>query len=357
MKKKLKCYYLEHHKYVNPILGYLVKPCCRARTDEHVQTIQEISNSKQIKEIKDSFAKGIKHKACYQCWNNEKLKLPSKRKNAMPKFKNAKGIEDWDIRPENTCNLKCIMCDPHQSSKWFEDIDIYNNTFATDLSKQNLNATETDWEYITKNTINKAKRIYIAGGEPFYMKKAIKFLQILSEYEWNRKNTLIDIQTNGISFDDTTLELIDKFNLQHIGFSIDGWSKVNEIIRFPTNWKTLYNNFTYFEKNYRNVSNKSISVNITISALNLPDIPNLLGNLNVRTHMHELYNPEILHINSLKPSVIQSLKKSTKNIFLRDLMNKYEYNEKNNIKMKEYLSALDKKRGTDSVAVLPWCWV
>lgn len=353
----MKCYYVDHHRYINSTkIGYLVKPCCRARTDnENVETISEIEDSILLKEIKDSFARNKQHPACYECWNNEKLNLPSKRLNASSKLNTACGIEDWDIRPDNTCNLKCIMCDPHQSSKWIEDIDIYNKIFGHKLSKKNISAPEINWDYIKQNTINRAKRIYIAGGEPFYMKNALEFLKKLSEYEWNRKHTFIDIQTNGVSFNDKSLEILNRFDLQHIGFSIDGWEQVNEIIRFPTVWDELYSNFTYFEKKYSN-NKKTISVNTTISALNLPNIPKLLENIDVRIHLQELYNPQILHINSLTPDVIESVNKSTENKFLKDLISRYQFNKKNNIKLKEYLTALDKKRGTNSVSILPWCW-
>lgn len=354
----MKCYYVDHHRYVNSTkIGYLVKPCCRARTNhENVKTIQDIEDSNLLKEIKDSFLKDEQHPACYECWNNEKLKLPSKRLNASNKLVNAVGIEDWDIRPGNTCNLKCIMCDPHQSSKWIEDIDIYNETFEHKLDKKSISAPEIDWDYIKQNTINSAKRIYIAGGEPFYMKNALEFLEKLSQYEWNRKHTFIDIQTNGVSFNDKSLEILNRFDLQHIGFSIDGWKQVNEIIRYPTNWNDLYKNLTYFKNNYCSDA-KTISVNVTVSSLNLLDIDNLIKNLYpLDIHLNELYHPSILHINSLKPDVIEELNLKTENTFLKDLISKYHFNEENNIKLKSYLEALDKKRGTNSKSILPWCW-
>ena len=350
----MKCYYVDHHRYINNTkLGYLIKPCCRARTNgEVVEHIEDIDDSKLLNEIKSSFKNDVKHVACYECWNNEDIGVLSKRQAADYKYNFVENnIEDWDIRPDNTCNLKCIMCNPHDSSKWSEDKEIYFKTFGDDYNKIDTNL---DWDYITKNTIDKAKRIYIAGGEPFYMKNVLTFLTELSQHSWNRKNTFIDIQTNGVSFNRRLLDVLDKFELQHIGFSIDGWKQVNEIIRFPTEWNTLYKNLLHFKKLYK-TKQKSISINVTVSALNLPNIDTLLENTkDIKVNLNELYNPRLLHINSLHTSVIEKIK--TENIFLKNMIDRYKFNEENNIKIKKYLQNLDIKRRTDSKLILPWCW-
>ena len=60
------------------------------------------------------------------------------------------------------------MCNLWNSSKWYEDIEIFKN-YTTDFQMKIIgNPRENiDWDYIYENSKDKAKKIYIAGGEPF----------------------------------------------------------------------------------------------------------------------------------------------------------------------------------------------
>ena len=102
--------------------------------------------------------------------------------------------------------------------------------------------------------------------------------------------------------------------------------------------------------------------------MNLPDTINMLDFTSHYGNTHNLarcVEPEMLSINSLKPSIIKKVEEDLNKCntisslhynWLKKLIDSYSYNEDDNIKMKQYLKSLDKARNTDSTSVLPWCW-
>lgn len=324
--------------------SYGVKPCCRATdTAGSADSIEEIYDHPGLQEIRDTFSKGATPAICNGCVD--------KRKNSLtdPIFQNNTGIVDWDIRTDHICNLKCAMCNPYQSSKWHEDLDVYAKFFKDSIIPRKA----PDWNYILEHTKNKARRIYLAGGEPFYSKQVLKFLEDLSNYSWNCKHTQIEIQTNGVSLNDKTFKLLQRFEKVHFCMSVDAITDVNHIIRFPTNWDTFLDNYDMFKR----INDNQMLFSVTIQAMNLPVIDDLVEFFpNDRFILNKLHNPDILHINSLKPEVITDVKAKTKLPKVKQMCNEYQYNAKGNVELQKYLQDLDTKRKTSSPKYMPWCF-
>ena len=85
-------------------------------------------------------------------------------------------IRYFDLRLGHTCNLKCVMCSPHDSSRWVEDHKkIVPLTKSTIVLKQIEWSSETFdnywyekpelWEQIFEQIPN-ITQLYFAGGEP-----------------------------------------------------------------------------------------------------------------------------------------------------------------------------------------------
>ena len=165
-KQNKRCWFAEHSIYINRQRdGFLLAPCCltiQHHPHLYVETIDQIYDSKFLHDIRTKLKQNIEITECTECWGKEKSIGYSIRTTNVSKLKNANGKEMWDIRPGNICNLKCIMCGPHLSSSWYQDLDIHkkyiNNEFSIDNVGSFLN---TDWEYIKKHTPNIAKKIYI----------------------------------------------------------------------------------------------------------------------------------------------------------------------------------------------------
>ena len=338
--------------------GYIAKPCCVFVQDSktpQVETIQELLTNPYTKEIQKQFTKNWRRPECASCEMNENMGKESRRLRSLNWGYDGK-IRRWDLRPGNTCNLKCAMCNFSNSSKWIEDLDIEEKYTGRKNKPKTFKREDIDWEWIYSQVVDTAHYIYIAGGEPFYMKNVHKFLEDLSTHEWNCKNTRIQIQTNGVSNTPKFLEILSKFKRLEFSISIDGWDKVNEIIRFPTNHNTWIENVNQLKQ----LDTEDLYFNITVQAMNLPDVDNLVYNIkdrwNGRYDIHKLYGPKQLSLNNLKPSVVEKVIETTSVPELHGFCKDYKYNEALNKKMQNYLLELDTRRGTDSKTVIPWCY-
>lgn len=342
--------------------GYSTKPCClwKGREEHFVDNISDlVDNSPALDKIRQGFIGDWKRPECNDCIVNESMGKESKRLNSL-KREDGKGIVAWDLRPGHTCNLKCVMCNPWNSSKWYEDVDVYksfNSRFPSTLKSEDRLSRETlDWDWIYEQCIDKAQRIYIAGGEPFYMKPVQKFLKKLSQHEWNCNNTAIQIQTNGVSNTDTFLKTLAKFKILEFSISCDGWGSVNELIRFPTKHEVFVQNVNELME----LDTRAIFFNFTVQCMNLVNIDEAISNIKERWNgkydIHNLHNPFHLRIDCLKPSIIEQVERTTQVPELKKFIESYKYNEELNIKMKNFLLELDAKRGTDSKKIIPWCF-
>ena len=130
----------------NPI-GEVVT-CCRAGAEGtatkengekvllHQDSINDALNSNTFKEIRLKMLQGKFPKACYDCYFQDRSGVDSFRQRSLRdcefSLEDAKSITKEDgtipinlhhieLRPGNTCNLKCVTCNPISSSKWNEE--------------------------------------------------------------------------------------------------------------------------------------------------------------------------------------------------------------------------------------------
>lgn len=333
--------------------GYLISPCCLFKQTEYnaVKDIRELIDNPIIKNIQQGFKDNWKRPECQSCISKETVGLQSKRQKSLLRGSPGKLLR-WDLRPGFTCNLKCAMCNPYNSSKWGEDLEIFEKYNGKVYLEQN-DREGLDWDWIYDNCIDIAEEIYIAGGEPFYMKAVQTFLTKLSEHPWNCNNTMIVVQTNAVSNTPKLLKILKRFKKLNFGISVDGWGTVNDLIRYPTKHDT-------FVKNVKELTSitKDFYFNITVQAMNLPNVDKTVNKVSNwgRWEIHKLSTPSHLSINSLKPSVVERVKNTTSIDLLKEFLKDYKFDNEKNIKMQNYLLELDNARGTDSKTTLPWCF-
>jgi len=336
--------------------GYITTPCClfKQKGKHTVKDIDELLDNDFINEVREGFKGDWKRPECNDCVMNESMGLVSKREMSLRR--GDKGIIVWDLRPGNTCNLKCAMCNPSNSSKWYEDLDVFTKYRKGNIEKFKQVRESLDWDWIYERCKDKAVKIYIAGGEPFYMKGVQRFCELLSKHEWNRKHTEIQIQTNGVSNTDSFLKTLEKFERLTFSISIDGWGSVNELIRFPTQ----HDIFCRDTQQLIDLKPMNISFNITVQAMNLPNVDKVVAKVRRKWNgvcdMHKLYSPNFLSVNCLKPHVVHEVLKTTKVKELKTFYKDYKFDKEGNATMIKYLLDLDAKRGTDSKKTIPWCF-
>ena len=230
-----------------------------------------------------------------------------------------------DLRLGHTCNLKCIMCSPHDSSKWVSD---HKKIFP--LLKSEVIKREISWDRKEFNNfwhenpefwkemyaqIPNLKQVYFAGGEPLMIKEHKMFLEEIIRQGYADK-ILIRYNTNGLLLDEEIITLWTKFKKVKVGFSIDATDHRNYYIRYPSDWALI-------EKNLRRLDNTpdniQVSIATAIQILNIKHLPdfarwkiqqnfkkvnfeNVTGGIQAGggiVNMHLLYIPTFLSIKCL----------------------------------------------------------
>jgi len=157
------------------------------------------------------------------------------------------------------CNLACLICSPHYSSKWKQEKQI-------PVQEQSININKS-WSSLNLKDL---KFIHFNGGEPLLSKEHIIFLENIP----NPSMVHLNYNTNGtILPSEKLLKLWNKFKLVQIDFSIDDIEERFEIQRYPASWNNVVSNLKWFY-NYSPV-NCMFSINTTISILNQSNINNI----------------------------------------------------------------------------------
>lgn len=230
-----------------------------------------------------------------------------------------------DLRLGHTCNIKCIMCSPHDSSRWVQDYDKLMNRKIIPIikdqmewDKQSFNNTWYEnpdfWQQIYDQIPN-IKQVYFAGGEPLMIKEHKKFLQEIIDRGYADK-ILIRYNSNVLLLDDDMIELWTNFKNVKFAVSLDATDERNYYIRYPSEWDTIVKNLHKLDNTPDNVQ---VSIATAIQILNIKHLPDFakwkiqqnfkkinLGNVpgDVQMgggifNMHLLYIPTFLSIRLL----------------------------------------------------------
>ena len=230
-----------------------------------------------------------------------------------------------DLRLGHTCNLKCVMCSPHDSSQWVGDHKkIYPLFQAKELKEQmawdrkdfnNFWHENPDFWKEMYAQIPNLKQVYFAGGEPLMIREHKWFLEEIIRQGYADK-ILIRYNTNGLLVDDEIIELWKKFKKVKVGFSIDAVGDRNYYIRYPSDWDTIERNLHKLDNTPDNIQ---VSIATAIQILNIKhladfakwkitqnfkkvNLENTVGGIQAGggiVNMHLLYIPTFLSIRLL----------------------------------------------------------
>ena len=234
-----------------------IRPCCvydghylrddgshfNARTD----SIHDIRNSTWIKNMQDKMLAGKPDAGCRKCYSEEANGNGSRRVRENDRFSaEIENIENGvfnlkiiDIKPGNTCNLKCRICNEFSSSKWIDDKKKLFNTNKVFSGAQLANFkwynNEKFWEELD-TLMDNVEAIEIFGGEPMLIKQQFQFLERLIERGLS-KNITVSYATNGTIFPQHAIDNIwPHFKHITIMLSADGIDKGFEYSRYPAEW-------------------------------------------------------------------------------------------------------------------------
>jgi len=243
-------------------------------------TLQQAFNNVYMKDVRKTMLEGKIPSSCTKCFEEEKNGIISKRLWELYEWEKdgldinqliADTAEDgevppviryFDIRLGHTCNLKCVMCSPHDSSKWVQDYDkLVGKTKSTIVLKQiNWDQKSFDntwyeksefWDEVFEQIPN-IQQMYFAGGEPLMIKEHHRFLEEIIKRGYNDRIT-IRYNSNGIFVDEKIIEMWSKFKKVKFAFSIDAVGDRNHYIRYPADWDTIVQNLHLLDNSPDNI--------------------------------------------------------------------------------------------------------
>jgi len=242
----------------------------------------------------------------------------------------------FDIRSDNKCNLACIGCGPGDSTLWQKELLIPIKQYS---ALPNF------------DKIKKAKKIYLAGGEPFIIDSYLEIIDFIAEH--NPSIELV-VNTNLTTLPESTIISLQKIKQVSITVSLDGYGKVNEYHRYPLKWDKFIRNLDRLRE-----TGLRTEFNTVIDAVSVFGLKKLLEleHYVTRWDLRLLTKPTALRLENLPQSVrnialenAQSLKnlnfyntdqkyKSTVNLIMTEL-------EKNGnpTQLSDYLAQLDLRR-------------
>jgi organic radical activating enzyme len=188
-------------------------------------------------------------------------------------------LQYLDLRLGHTCNLKCIMCSPHDSSMWVPEHKKVFPIFTSPLIKKQMSWEADDfnnkwhenpafWEEVYDQIPN-IKQLYFAGGEPLLIKEHKVFLLEIIKRGCAGQISL-RYNTNGILVNDEIIEIWSQFRKVKVGVSLDGIGARGEYIRYPLDWKEVEANLVKLDNVPDNIQT---NIAMAVQILNTKHVP------------------------------------------------------------------------------------
>lgn len=198
----------------------------------------------------------------------------------------------FDIRFDNKCNLACITCGARDSSLWAKELGIEPKT--------NILPFEIE-------ECLRAKKLYLAGGEPLIIDE---FLHLLDQVAHSEIQPAVVINTNLTRVNDSIKQLLSNIKDLTLIVSVDTYAKANEYHRWPMSWSKFIDNFEWTQSLH-----STVMFNSVVSAVSVFDISRLMEFENDidRWSLSILTDPMALRIENLQTD----LKNLAKDSFAR----------------------------------------
>ena len=261
----------------------------------------EAFNNDYMKSVRTTMLRGEIPASCKGCFDEEAQGVVSKRIWETATWMNDEGVDIQeliaqteqdgtvperlqylDLRLGHTCNIKCVMCSPHDSSKWVADwqklIPVLQDP---DVKKQmrwdkkefnnKWHERKEFWDELYAQIPN-LKQVYFAGGEPLMIREHKTFLEEIVRQGYEQ-NILLRYNSNGILVDQELIALWSKFKKVKFAISIDSYEERDEYIRFPTKFTDVESTLRLLDDTPDNIH---ISIATAVQIFNIKTIPDFI---------------------------------------------------------------------------------
>jgi MoaA/NifB/PqqE/SkfB family radical SAM enzyme len=258
-----------------------ILPCCKYQPQPQDPTfniqshsLKQYAGSAFLRNIQQDFSNDSWPAGCVRCEVEEQNNIPSKRQLDHDRWQEHYTGHDlhsdqWltaSIAFGNTCNLKCITCGSHSSSRWhdeylkiysvdFQPVKFYRDDFVDDFVSQAPGIIHLD----------------IPGGEPF-LSGVPEQKKLLRHYidSGQAPDISIHYTTNVTVFpDEEWWQLWSHFREIDMQLSIDGVGARYEYIRYPAVWEHTERHVQRYIQQEKSIPNLRLSVSHTVSAYNI----------------------------------------------------------------------------------------
>lgn len=312
-------------------------------------SIEDVWNSDYMKSVRLQMLDETVPPSCEKCFEEETQGIMSKRQWETIVWKERIDIEEvvsktqldgtlpvdipyFDLRLGNMCQLKCVMCSPHDSSSWIKDWKIQYPQYKTFELKQDQGWNrEFDYTWYQKGNFldtmklqaHNIKELYFAGGEPLLIPEHYKILEFMVD-SGNAKNCILRYNSNGLELPDKLFDFWNHFKQVKFNFSIDSVGEQNNYIRYPSKWDDIENNLRRLDDTPDNIV---INIACAVQLLNVLYLPELaiwkknskFKKINLAPYgggligLHMVYLPSYLNVKVLPIELKQLAKERIEN--------------------------------------------
>ena len=266
-----------------------VKPCCTftgSVGDSSKQSLKEIWNSPEFKEIRRKMLNGEPVAGCTKCYVREDYKRDTLRKSFNRRFsKHIKKVDDTnadgsletfelnyiDTRFNNLCNLSCRSCNHKQSSSWHKPATELGLIAKDTPMFLKAGRSENDLLEQTLDQIDNVESIYFAGGEPLIIEE---FYQIVDALDAKNKHQVeLIYNTNMTKYKLKERDIFDlwkNFTNISIGASLDAEGERGEYLRSGCKWNDIVDFRLQLMKKRPDID---FSVSATLGIINALHVP------------------------------------------------------------------------------------
>lgn len=363
--------------------------------------IEEVWNSEFMKQTRLKLLNNCVPDSCQKCFTEESKGIKSKRYWETEVWSQRLNIDDrikmmnsdgtmpvdipyFDLRLGNLCNLKCIMCSPHDSSAWIKDWKLQSPMYSNHLLKEDQHwDRKMDYTWYQKGSfiesmkhqVKNIKELYFAGGEPLLIPEHYNILQWLVDGGYS-KDVILRYNSNGTEISQELLCLWEKFKLVKFNLSIDAYGDKNDYIRYPSEWNSIVKNLHKLDNTGNNIT---VNLACAVQAMNILYLDELVDwkmsqnfkKVNTKEYgagligLHLVYLPSYMNIRVLPNELKAQASKQIHTIIEKYSSPEFDYDPYGKQRwlglieymkedwsykvpaLKEYLEITDKTRNTD----------
>ena len=265
--------------------------CCMAKEPKELVNQEELGidgtwNHNYIKDVRRRMTAGEKLPECVECHHLERNGIMSSRQwenkvwaDVIDDVVAKASANDWevdqplqfDFRLGNLCNLQCQMCNKEASH--------LVSVERAAMVQSGLGANHPDWDGMIANKkeallqpgiewesfermLPYARKIKLIGGEPTVAQDMFKLLDIATA-TGHAEHIELSFYTNITNMQDRWLDQLAKFEKVIVNCSLEGMEDMNDYLRPPSKWASVWKNFDKLVKFSDTKEGKRIKVRVT----------------------------------------------------------------------------------------------